>query len=326
MTDGPHTNGIRIPTIWHPSYHTEAARWLSTRKQRDVVSGADAAGLIDLIRPSFDEPATWRDIAALHAPAFVEAVRTGEPRALAESQGFRWSPAFAAAVVHIWEGHARAARLALADPRRLVCHPVSGAHHAHPGEGAGFCTFNFLVGTAVALLREGRVRRVAVVDLDAHPGDGTYAFVRTGAVPPDRLAVFDISGSRWVDVPRDRLTRYLTAADVDDYTARLAQLPDFLDQAAPDLVLYQAGMDPHELDPIGGIPGVTWDTLAARDRFVFDVCLQRGLPTVVNLAGGYQEDGSTVRGHIETFRQARAALEARGGVGDRRPPSDVEHS
>ena len=67
-----------------------------------------------------------------------------------------------------------------------------------------------------------------------------------------------------------------------------------------------------------------WDTLAARDRFVFDVCLQRGLPTVVNLAGGYQEDGSTLRGHIETFRQARAALEARDGLGNSRQPSQFE--
>jgi acetoin utilization deacetylase AcuC-like enzyme len=307
VTHGPRTDDFRLPTIWHPGYHTEAARWLSTRKQRDVVAGADAAGLIDLVTPTFDEPATWRDIATLHAPPFVEAVRSGEPRALAESQGFQWSPAFASAVVRIWEGHAIAARLALAGPRRLVFHPVSGAHHAHPDEGAGFCTFNFLVGAAVALLREGRVRRVAILDLDAHPGDGTYAFVRAGAVPRDAMALFDISGSRWGLVPRDDLTMYLTAADADDYAARLAELPRFLDRAAPDLVFYQAGMDPHERDPIGGIAGVTWETLAARDRLVFDLCVGRSLPTVVNLAGGYQEDGSTVRGHVETFRQAWAA-------------------
>lgn len=258
--------------------------------------------------PAFNEEQAWRDIATVHVPAFVNAVRTGAPRRLAESQGFTWSPAFAHAVARIWAGHLTAARLALTDAHGLVFHPVSGAHHARPDSGSAFCTFNFLVGTAMTLLDQGAVGRVAVVDLDAHPGDGTLAFVRAGLVPDEALALFDISADAWDHVPASHLTCYETAADAAEYAAKLSALPAFLDRTRPDLVLYQAGMDPHESDVLGGIPGMTWDALAARDRFVFDTCLARALPIVVNLAGGHQEDGSTVRGHVETFRQAWAAL------------------
>ena len=82
-----------------------------------------------------------------------------------------------------------------------------------------------------------------------------------------------------------------------------------INQFSPAAVAVKPASPPSNLasDPLGGIAGVTWETLAARDRLVFDLCLERSLPIVVNLAGGYQEDGSTVRGHIETFWQAWAA-------------------
>ena len=86
----------RIVTVWDPAYVTDAAPTISTTKAARVIELAQAEDLVELRQAPFDDDAAWADIATVHDQAYVEAVRTGEPRRLAESQGFRWSPAFAA--------------------------------------------------------------------------------------------------------------------------------------------------------------------------------------------------------------------------------------
>jgi acetoin utilization deacetylase AcuC-like enzyme len=242
-------------------------------------------------------------------------VRSGEPRALAESQGFHWSPAFAQSVVDIWAGQTAACGLAAAGAL-VVIHPVSGAHHASVDRGAGFCTFNWLVGVVPALPDDVDV---IVLDFDAHHGDGTVACLEACAWA-DRVRVADIFGS-W----RPHRTRelgcdmnetphgvFLGVADAEDY--RLA-----LDRAEAALVswttgargrgrrpiaVYQAGVDPYEHDQVGGVTGVTAAFLAERDARVFAWCRRLDLPVVVVLAGGYSTE--CVQLHVNTLRIAAA--------------------
>ena len=266
--------------------------------------------LIELVPSPVVTDETWKDIATVHDEAYVRAVREGHPRALAESQGFVWSGAFAHAVARIWAGHAAACELALGEG--LVLHPVSGAHHASRGRGGGYCTFNFLVGAARRLLDRGTVRRVLIVDLDAHQGDGTCELVEGD----ERFAVFDIAGAAWIGERRAPGRRYGVARDRHTYARLLTELPAMVDAVRPDLIEYQAGMDCHEHDHVGGIDGVDAEFLAARDRLVIGEAVRRGIPTVINLAGGYQRDGTTVRLHVETIRIA-----ARLTNGQSCPPS-----
>ena len=287
-------NHTRIATVWDDRYCTDAAHTNSTSKQAVVVRMAQDEGLLDLREVPFDAGATWADIATVHDRAYVDAVRTGAPRPLAESQSFRWSPEQADAVARIWNGHIAACRLALAEG--MVFHPVSGAHHAVAAEGSGFCTFNFLAGAARAMLREGR-RRVAVVDLDVHQGNGTYELE---AGNPG-VALFDIAAARWVDVVNGDRIEYHIVREAAAYREALQRLPAFLDRVTPDLVQYQAGMDPFEGDPIGGIDGVSEAFLKWRDAFVVGHVRRRGIPLVVNLAGGYGR-GVSERLHLNTVR------------------------
>ena len=205
---------------------------------------AGAEGLVVPTSVPFDEESTWAAIAAVHDPAYVEAVRTGDPRSLAESQGFRWSAAFAESVARIWSGHKQACRLAREEG--LVLHPVSGAHHADRDRGSAYCTFNYLVGGARVMATDME-RPVAIIDLDAHPGDGTFRFTRDDPA----LALFDVAGSRWCNAPRTDRVEYHVAHDADEYRAALTRLPAFLDRVRPGLVQYQAGLDPCEDDPVG---------------------------------------------------------------------------
>jgi len=290
----------KIPTIWNDAYTTDAASTNSTSKQRLVISLSTAEGLIELRSAPFDADATWTDIATVHDPAFVQAVKTGQPRHLAQSQGFTWSSAFADAVARIWSGHIAACRAALHEG--MVLHPVSGAHHAGYARGSGFCTFNFLVGAARAMVQDGAGRQ-AIVDLDAHPGDGTYALTRGDHA----IALFDIAGGSWGDVRNDHRIEYHVARDAAGYREALNRLPVFLDRVRPALVQYQAGMDPFEDDPVGGIDGITGAFLIARDRFVIEQVCARAIPLVVNLAGGYVR-GVSERLHVNTIRVMASAL------------------
>ena len=184
-----------------------------------------------------------------------------------------------------------------------VCAPVSGFHHACWGHGGGFCTFNGLMVTALALRAEGLVRRVAILDCDHHFGDGTADILARLGDPP------------WV--------RHFTAGaeyarpgQVGAFFARLGV--ELRALADVDLVLYQAGADPHVDDPLGG--WLTTEQLRARDAQVFEGLASARIPLVWNLAGGYQRDRAggigpvlaihenTAREHLRVFCAAPGAV------------------
>ena len=180
---------------------------------------------------------------------------------------------------------------------------MSGAHHARRHAGGGYCTFNFLAGAARHIAGEGR-GPVAIIDLDAHPGDGTYALVKDDR----RVALFDIAGSSWGCTGDGARFEFHEAADAGAYREALDALPRFLDRVRPGLVQFQAGMDPFEDDPVGGIDGVTRRFSRGAIGFVLRELRARGIPTVINLAGGYIPE-ITARLHVQTIRSRRG-----GGV------------
>ena len=161
-----------------------------------------------------------------------------------------------------------AARLALNEGCAVA--PVAGFHHACHGAGGGYCTFNGLMVAALVLRREGLVRRVGILDFDQHYGNGTTDIIRE-------------LGLDWIE-------HYSAAASWDQPSQAdrfLGEIPLILKRFERcDLLLYQAGADPHINDPLGG--WLTTAQLRERDRRVFEKCKAMGLPIAWNLAGGYQ--------------------------------------
>ena len=284
------------------------------RKFQLVAEAVRVAGLARVEAPApIDEAALGR----VHTEAYRTAVRTGEPRALAESQKFPWSPALYPSVLLTNGGLLAAARRALAEGAAAAL--ASGFHHAHADHGEGFCTFNGLVVAADALVHEGAAARIAVLDLDLHYGNGTASLC--GARPHlYNCSIYgndyhantpykDVSVRRHEDGPNHR--SYVLpngsgrAAVLDALEEGTGEL---LAWGRPDLVLYQAGADPYCEDPYSPL-ALDHDDLRERDRWVFAWAQRHGLPVAWVLAGGYTPDVSKVVGvHVGTFEAARAVF------------------
>ena len=295
--------------FYSPEYALSAHSFETTRKARWVADSlaSDPIPGLALVAPT---PLTEAELEAVHDPAYVEAVRTGQPRDLAQSQGFAWDPGLWTMVLASNGGAVEAARTALREGG-VAGSLSSGLHHAAYGRGKGFCTFNGLALAARAVL-EGGASRLLIVDLDAHCGGGTHSLIAAD----DRVWQLDVAVNAfdsYSPAQRNTLDLVRSAADyLPTIAARLEELPS----RAPrfDLCLYNAGMDPHEGCPVGGMSGITTEVIAARERMVFDWCRAQGLPVAFVLAGGYTgptlDQAGLVQLHRLTIASAAGAPDA----------------
>jgi acetoin utilization deacetylase AcuC-like enzyme len=184
-----------------------------------------------------------------------------------------------------------AAKLALR--HGYAANTAGGSHHALHDTGAGFCVFNDLAVAAHRLLAEGDARRVLIVDCDVHQGDGTAALLAGRA----DAATYSIHADKNFPARKARSTLDVPLPDGTGDAAYLdalaTTLPPLIDSFAPDLILYQAGVDPHADDKLGRI-ALTDAGLTARDRFVADQARRRGIPLASTPGGGYGDDKAAI--------------------------------
>ena len=229
---------------------------------------------------SVPAPLTDAELATVHERNYVQAIRTGAPSRLVGATGFAWDPGLWTSVCASNGGAVAAARAALqsgTNAGSLSC----GLHHARRDSGRGFCMFNGLALAARAAIDDG-ARHVLVLDLDAHCGGGTASIV--AAWP--QVTHVDVSVSSFDSyVPAARQTLQVVSR-AHDYLPTIAAALDAMPTPC-DLVIYNAGMDPHEHSAIGGLRGVTRETLAEREHLVCAWARGRGIPVAFVLAGGY---------------------------------------
>jgi len=180
---------------------------------------------------------------------------------------------------------------------------AGGTHHAFRGEGSGFCVFND-VAIAIHWLRAGgRARRIAVVDLDVHQGDGTAHFFEHD---PDVLTL-SVHGAHNFPFRKQRGKIDVELADKTGDQEYLRALDGGLPHVfefEPELVFYLSGVDALASDVLGRL-ALTHEGLKARDRRVIEGCWARGIPIVITLGGGYSNPIElTVEAHANTFRVA----------------------
>lgn len=266
-----------------------------------------------------DEPAraSDADLLRVHTPEYLQAMATGEPKALAESQKFPWSPELAEAVRWTNGGCIDALRAALDEG--MAGNLASGFHHSHAANGEGYCTYNGLVVALERIHAEGRPVRALVVDMDLHYGNGTASLLATrpwahqlsiyGNFYDKNLAIRDVTLRRAADTENCVSIPVPAGADGAMYLGLLrGSLDAAIDRAKPDVVLYQAGADPYKEDPYSPL-NLDHADLRARDTYVFETCKRRGIPVMWVLAGGYTPDvNQVVEVHLNTFRAANAVF------------------
>ena len=235
-------------------------------------------------------PREWLE--AVHDPAYVEQVFTQTvPPDKERRIGFPVTAHIVQRVAHTNGGTWLAARLAMR--HGYAANSAAGSHHALHHTGAGYCVFNDLAVTANRLIAEGDARRVLIVDCDVHQGDGTASLMA------GREDVFTLSLHAEKNFPARKARSTLDVAlpdgtgDADYLSALQAHLPTALDAFQPDIVLYQAGVDPHAEDRLGRL-ALSDAGLQARDVFVVSEARRRGLPVASALGGGYGADPRTV--------------------------------
>jgi acetoin utilization deacetylase AcuC-like enzyme len=302
---------MKITAYYHPGYAAPLGDHVMPITKFALV----ADGLRGDPRVRLEEPAplSEAELLRVHTPEYVAAVRGGEPRALAESQKFPWSPELYPSVRLTGGGCLAAARRALQDG--VAAALVSGFHHAHADHGEGFCTFNGLVVAVEALRAAKRVERVAVLDMDLHYGNGTAALAAArpylfnmsiyGNDYHQNQPFRDVAVRHHADGPNHRSIALPNGSSRAEMLAAMERgLERILAWGRPDLVLYQAGADPYREDPYSPL-ALDHDDLLARDRRAFGWAKQHGLPIAWVLAGGYTKDTSkVVRVHLNTFEAA----------------------
>ena len=256
---------------------------------------------IDLIEPVV---ATREDLERVHCPDYVRRMLSGED---VENDmrriGFPWS----AALIERSRRSAGATTQALTAALQgdgVAVNLAGGTHHAAYARGGGYCVFNDSVIAARHAQAHGLARRLLIVDLDVHQGDGSAAL----CAGDDSIYTFSLHAARNYPAVKPASDLDVALPDGTDDAAYLdalaKHLPIAMAQARADAVIYLAGVDPYIHDRLG-LLSLTPAGLAERDRQVLAACHRHGLPLAISMAGGYAEDVNTIADlHAATVRQA----------------------
>jgi len=306
-----------VAVFYSARYHIDIGPHVfPTRKYRLILDRLLAAGIVREADVREPQPATWDELALVHTPEYLTAMREGtlSEEAVAQLElpwsadmveGFRvmvGGTCEAALIACGLECGIRNLEFGMRTTLQTSCHIGGGLHHAFPNHGEGFCPFND-VAVAVRVLQQQGIARAAIVDLDVHHGNGT-AFIFES---DPRVFTFSMHQQHNYPMwkPRGSLDVGLPDGTGDArFLAELERaLPQVLDHR-PEVVFYLAGADPYEEDQLGGLR-LKKDGLRQRDRMVIDTFRGAGLPLVICLAGGYAlrlED--TVAIHAATIEEA----------------------
>lgn len=279
-----------LPIAYHPDYVAplpDGHRFPMPKfRMLYEVLVADGVASHDQFHAPQRPPDEW--IEQVHVPEYVRAYTEGtlDPKAQRRI-GLPWSPALVNRTCVAVGGTILTARLAL--QHGLACNTAGGTHHAFPDYGSGFCIFNDMAIAARLLLEEGLVQKILIVDLDVHQGDGTAHIFR------DEPRVFTFSMHCEVNFPGTKQQSDLDmplpeGMEDEEYLQTLAHyLPDLLSQEKPDLVFYDAGVDPHIGDRLGKL-ALTDTGIVRREMQVLSTCLAQGYPVACVIGGGYADD------------------------------------
>jgi acetoin utilization deacetylase AcuC-like enzyme len=300
---------MHLPIVYHPDYVSPLpdGHRFPMPKFRRVYETLLRENIVTLEQVRLPKIASRETVEIVHHADYVKSFCEGTLEREAQRRiGLPWSPQLVKRTLTAVGGTILTAELAL--KYGVACNTAGGTHHAYPDFGSGFCIFNDLAIAARLLQASGAVRKILIVDLDVHQGDGTASIFQTDPT------VFTFSMHCEKNFPfRKQQSDLDIALPVDTADAAYlhaleTHLPYLLTAVNPDLVLYDAGVDPHKDDQLGKL-ALTTNGLFHRDLTVLRECATHGIPVACVVGGGYDTDLNALAiRHSMLFRAAGAVV------------------
>ena len=182
---------------------------------------------------------------------------------------------------------------------------AGGTHHSFTYKGEGFCLLNDVGVAANFFLERGNVKKILVIDLDVHQGNGTAQIFQNDA----RVFTFSMHGAKNYPTRKEKSDLDIGLPDKteDDTYLKILKntLPALIETVQPDLAFYVSGVDVLESDKLGRL-SMSLEGCKERDRTVLELCKKNDIPLAISMGGGYSERISTIiEAHANTFRLAQ---------------------
>ncbi|RSK39667.1 histone deacetylase family protein [Mangrovimonas spongiae] len=183
---------------------------------------------------------------------------------------------------------------------------AGGTHHAYSNRGEAFCLLNDQAIAAMHLLNKQYCKKVLIVDLDVHQGNGTAEIFEHNS----KVFTFSIHGKNNYPFKKEQSDLDIELENYTDDNTYLSilknSLPKIIEEQEPDFVYYLSGVDIITTDKLGKL-GVTIAGCKERDRFVLNTCKQNKIPVMCSMGGGYSPNIKTIiNAHANTFRLAQS--------------------
>lgn len=205
--------------------------------------------------------------------------------------------------ITILSGSVQAAEYAL--QYGIAMNIAGGTHHAYADRGEGFCLLNDIAVVANYLLDNQISKKVLIIDLDVHQGNGTASIFSDN---PD-VFTFSMHGEKNYPMRKEvsDLDYAIPDGTKDDVYLRIlqSQLEIILKDFSPDFIIYQAGVDVLESDKLGRL-AMSIEGVKNRDAIVLNLAKSLNAPIMCCMGGGYSSKVSKiVEAHTQVYRLAQ---------------------
>jgi len=244
------------------------------------------------------------DILAIHKDDYWQKLKTlNLTRKEERRTGFPLSAALVERERIINQGTIDASNFAL--EYGVAMNIAGGTHHAFTNRGEGFCLLNDIAIAAKYLLTHKKAKKILVVDLDVHQGNGTAEIFQD----EPNVFTFSMHGKGNYPMHKESSDLDIELEDKTDDKTYLKilreNLPRLIDEQQPDFIFFQSGVDVLATDKLGRL-GMSIAGCKERDKIVFEHCFRNDIPVVASMGGGYSEKiAHIIEAHANTYRLAQ---------------------
>ena len=182
---------------------------------------------------------------------------------------------------------------------------AGGTHHAFYDRGEAFCMLNDQAIAANYILDNGLGKKILIIDLDVHQGNGTASIFKNN----DSVFTLSFHGKNNYPFRKEKSDLDIELEDNTNdeiYLNLLMEtIPEILDKTEPDFIFYLSGVDVLKNDKLGRL-SMSIEGCKERDKYIIETCYNNSIPIQISMGGGYSSIlKDIIEAHSNTFRLAQ---------------------